>query len=43
MQINFSEFKTFATFDLSEQKGQVNPLNADRAQKQLEYKWLLKV
>jgi len=31
--VNFSEFKTFATFDLSAQKGQVNQLNVDRVTK----------
>jgi hypothetical protein len=31
--VNFSEFKTFATFDLSTQKGQVNQLNVDRVTK----------
>lgn len=32
-EVNFSEFKTFATFDLSAQKGQVNQLNVDRVTK----------
>jgi hypothetical protein len=31
--VNFSEFKTFATFDLSAQKGQVNQLSVDRVTK----------
>ncbi|MGQ7944542.1 DUF4136 domain-containing protein [Flavobacterium sp. WC2509] len=31
--VNFSEFKTFATFDLRAQKGQVNQLNVDRVTK----------
>lgn len=31
--VNFTEFKTFATFDLSAQKGQVNQLNVDRVTK----------
>jgi hypothetical protein len=31
--VNFNEFKTFATFDLSAQKGQVNQLNVDRVTK----------
>lgn len=31
--VSFSEFKTFATFDLNAQKGQVNQLNVDRVTK----------
>ncbi|WP_163407346.1 DUF4136 domain-containing protein [Flavobacterium ajazii] len=31
--INFSEFKTFAVFDLKAQEGQVNQLNVDRVAK----------
>jgi hypothetical protein len=40
--VNFSEFKTFATFDLSAQKGQVNQLNVDRVTKAIRAEMIAK-
>lgn len=40
--VNFSEFKTFAVYNLKEQEGQVNQLNADRVTKAIRNEMISK-